>query len=315
MEDAYYNSKYDDAINVCLKYGQLDEDKKLRLVGKNLNNEYERWLALAVEQTTFFEMQTGHFLLKYFKNDTQKADKIADRLLMMDSTNSAKYFEQYEKYKKGIIETYNSSRKQRIEQYPLPCNWLKFYIYYRFPIGLFFTIGSMLNTYYNSNNSYLPDWVNLINFLSIFLIVITYICMFKLTKEGYYLNIVLLLYTLIVNSLNYADYLLEYINVFAALVVSLIAYLGIWVIPNLIYFKKRKSLFINNSSTDNTSINSSLNENKSAQIVQEKQMPVNIYKPAATYCDNEILFCRKCGNKLLDDSVFCNKCGTRIKEN
>ncbi|GEM_PF-6373330 len=62
MEDAYYNSKYGNAINVCLKYGQLDEDKKLRLVGKNLNNEYERWLALAVEQTTFFEMQTGHFL-------------------------------------------------------------------------------------------------------------------------------------------------------------------------------------------------------------------------------------------------------------
>ncbi|NMC56274.1 MAG: zinc ribbon domain-containing protein [Eubacteriaceae bacterium] len=314
MEDAYYNSKYDSAINVCLKYGQLDEDKKLRLAGKNLNNEYEIWLALAVDQTTFYEMQTGHFLLKYFKSDTQKADKIADKLLMMNSTNSAKYSEQYEKYKKGIIETYKSSRKQRIEQYPLPCNWLKFYIYYRFPIGLFFTLGSILKSYYDSYNSSLPDWVYLFDFLSIFLIVLTYICMFKLTKEGYYLNIVLLFYTLAVNTLNYADYLLEYMNVFAALFVSLIAYLGIWVIPNLIYFKKRKSLFIDISSDSNTTLNSTANENKPAQIAQEKQMPVNIYKPAATNCDNEILFCRKCGNKLLEDSIFCNKCGTKIRE-
>ena len=76
MEDAYYNSKYDNAINVCLKYGQLDEDKKLHLVGKNLNNEYERWLAIAVDQTTLFEMQTGHFLLKYFRNEIEKVNKM-----------------------------------------------------------------------------------------------------------------------------------------------------------------------------------------------------------------------------------------------
>lgn len=315
MEDAYYKSKYDSAINVCLKYGQLDEDKKLRLVGKNLNNEYEIWLALSVDQTTFFEMQTGHFLLKYFKSDTQKADKIADKLLLMDSTNSAKYFEQYEKYKKGIIETYNTSRKQRIEQYPLPCNWLKFYIYYRFPIGLFLTLGQMFNNYYNSYNSNSPDWLFLIDFFSIVLIIITYIYMFKLTKEGYYLNIVLLFYTLILNSFALAFQIFDLMNLGAALLVSVAIYGLAWVLPNMIYFTKRKSLFINNSSPNNTSINSSLNENKSAQISQGQQMPVNIYIPKATNCDNEILFCRKCGNKLLEDSIFCNKCGTKIKEN
>ena len=27
---------------------------------------------------------------------------------------------------------------------------------------------------------------------------------------------------------------------------------------------------------------------------------------------SQILFCRKCGNKLLEDSQFCNKCGTKV---
>jgi hypothetical protein len=27
---------------------------------------------------------------------------------------------------------------------------------------------------------------------------------------------------------------------------------------------------------------------------------------------NEISFCRKCGTKLLEDSLFCSKCGTKI---
>ena len=26
----------------------------------------------------------------------------------------------------------------------------------------------------------------------------------------------------------------------------------------------------------------------------------------------EVLFCRKCGNKLMENSAFCNKCGTKI---
>lgn len=29
---------------------------------------------------------------------------------------------------------------------------------------------------------------------------------------------------------------------------------------------------------------------------------------------NKIQFCRKCGNKLLDDAIFCNKCGTKIAQ-
>ena len=28
----------------------------------------------------------------------------------------------------------------------------------------------------------------------------------------------------------------------------------------------------------------------------------------------KIQFCRKCGNKLAEDSIFCNKCGTKIVE-
>ncbi len=30
--------------------------------------------------------------------------------------------------------------------------------------------------------------------------------------------------------------------------------------------------------------------------------------------DNQILFCRKCGERLIDNSQFCRKCGTKIVE-
>jgi hypothetical protein len=104
MDGSFRGSKYDNAINVCQRYGELDEDKKLRLAGKNLNKEYEKWLALAVEQTTFYEMQTGHFLLKYFKIDIEKADKIADKLLTMHIKNADRYLIEYEKNKNVIID-------------------------------------------------------------------------------------------------------------------------------------------------------------------------------------------------------------------
>ena len=30
--------------------------------------------------------------------------------------------------------------------------------------------------------------------------------------------------------------------------------------------------------------------------------------------NNQIRFCRKCGNRLLSDSVFCETCGTKVAE-
>jgi len=42
----------------------------------------------------------------------------------------------------------------------------------------------------------------------------------------------------------------------------------------------------------------------------------NISPKAAVLKTKKVLFCRKCGTKLLDDSDFCHKCGLRIiKEN
>ena len=33
---------------------------------------------------------------------------------------------------------------------------------------------------------------------------------------------------------------------------------------------------------------------------------------AATNAEEQIRFCRKCGEKLIDNSQFCRKCGTKI---
>ncbi len=81
--------------------------------------------------------------------------------------------------------------------------------------------------------------------IDIFFLILTvwvYSEMKKLTVKGYKLNILYLwlywVYFAITNSLRYND-----INLIGYIIGGLIVGL-IWLIPNLIYFKKRKSLFI-----------------------------------------------------------------------
>ena len=47
----------------------------------------------------------------------------------------------------------------------------------------------------------------------------------------------------------------------------------------------------------------------------DKQLAQN---PDSSYLMDKkakICFCRKCGNKVTEDSVFCNKCGSKINWN
>ena len=46
------------------------------------------------------------------------------------------------------------------------------------------------------------------------------------------------------------------------------------------------------------------------KIVKKESQPI-----APAEAKAEILFCRKCGNKLDENAVFCSKCGTKINEN
>ena len=45
------------------------------------------------------------------------------------------------------------------------------------------------------------------------------------------------------------------------------------------------------------------NQNENSQVLESQASPLS---------KDKICFCRKCGNKLLEDSQFCNKCGTKV---
>ncbi len=78
----------------------------------------------------------------------------------------------------------------------------------------------------------------------------------------------------------------------------------VFLILNVMYFRKREHLFVEKGfptpSTENT------------QRTDQASYNINHTVTSTTTTASKISFCRKCGNKLTDDSVFCNKCGTKI---
>ena len=44
----------------------------------------------------------------------------------------------------------------------------------------------------------------------------------------------------------------------------------------------------------------------------EQNAPIQIVQTTSTDTVEQVRFCRKCGEKLLDNSKFCRKCGTEI---
>ncbi len=53
-------------------------------------------------------------------------------------------------------------------------------------------------------------------------------------------------------------------------------------------------------------------ETKEAQKYVAQQNSVLVEEEIETLVVDQIRFCRKCGEKLLDNSQFCRKCGTEI---
>lgn len=51
------------------------------------------------------------------------------------------------------------------------------------------------------------------------------------------------------------------------------------------------------------------------KVAVSQPVPVNtvVSQPVRQNPVNDkVCFCRKCGNKLIDDAIFCNKCGTKV---
>lgn len=76
-------------------------------------------------------------------------------------------------------------------------------------------------------------------------------------------------------------------------------------IINIKYFKKRAHLFIDQLASTQPSTQ--------AQFEQTHDINKTPATTTSTVSEKLIIFCRKCGAKLYDDSTFCHICGTNIK--
>ena len=94
------------------------------------------------------------------------------------------------------------------------------------------------------------------------------------------------------------QYIQKELNIGVALVVGAIIFvLGylIWYRLNMKYFKKRLLVVTNDYFPNEANTNQFVNQNEDL-----------------TVDTGRIRFCRKCGEKLIDNSRFCRKCGTEI---
>ena len=53
------------------------------------------------------------------------------------------------------------------------------------------------------------------------------------------------------------------------------------------------------------------NQSESANAVEADSTPIS-YNPVEAPTSKKVFFCRKCGAKLLSDSLFCSYCGTKV---
>lgn len=52
-------------------------------------------------------------------------------------------------------------------------------------------------------------------------------------------------------------------------------------------------------------------EHKANKVV-EQDVPLQISHPIDNETNDQVCFCRKCGERLIDNSQFCRKCGTEV---
>ena len=76
---------------------------------------------------------------------------------------------------------------------------------------------------------------------------------------------------------------------------------GTFAVLEAVYYLKRKSLFVMENNKNNISL-------------ERKTLVTQIQTDVITHNDGtfNIVYCRKCGNKLLPDSDFCSYCGTKV---
>ncbi|MEL7570574.1 MAG: hypothetical protein AAGU14_08450 [Eubacteriaceae bacterium] len=127
-----------------------------------------------------------------------------------------------------------------------PVNWLKFYIYLQMPFGIIYGTYTRISKW-----GYYGIGLSIISILMILFQIVVYIYLRKLTKKGYYLNIAYLIIGGVFSCVMYIQAMFVYSSTYYSSVIGIVLFLMIWdviyVLLNVVYFKKRRDLFINDA--------------------------------------------------------------------
>lgn len=124
-----------------------------------------------------------------------------------------------------------------------PVNWLKFYIYIMMPFGIIYGAFNTILKW-----GYTEITFEIIKIITIIFEIFVYIYLRRLTKTGYYLNIIYLIVTAVYGTgmLIQTMFVVSgtYLSSFFGIALLLILWEVVYVVLNLVYFKKRRELFI-----------------------------------------------------------------------
>lgn len=210
----------------------------------------------------------------------------------------------------------------------LGTKWFTFYTKVR-PWFACLAIFSVIVDFMQYTDTYLNNWWLLLYFiLAIIHPILSVIIAIK--SEGDYADFVSFVKHVLLFEIFYISYqqgVREYIenelkigSALAIFVVIIVIAYFLWYRLNVKYFEKRINIITNDVIED---IPNCLIECKSCGYRDTKVFTAcpkcGKYKKQYVYLDEnptaetkKIQFCRKCGNKLIEDSLFCSKCGTKI---
>lgn len=208
----------------------------------------------------------------------------------------------------------------------LPMNWWNFWKYFRFPVGIFFSIFNFIGSLSILRDVQLNIYGILLLVINIALIIflcITFYFFVARKKHGFEMlmiySIAEVVFNSFINTFSGDNVYLKNITelVISALIISGIV-CAIWVYPNYIYFKKRKLFFgeeeqRKNNEEQNLSENlNTIPNNEEKNEEEEKKETINEEIKENLNNENK-KYCTKCGNQIEQDWMFCNYCGNKLK--
>ena len=204
--------------------------------------------------------------------------------------------------------------------------WLRFYVYWRFPISFFSSVIMIFGSYEPTfPDSPIMIAALLLDLGLLALHVAVYVLMRRMRTIGYQLNYVSLSLEAVGFAINEAtkdfpSFPSKGFTFFLALALFLL----IWVVPNWIYFHHRSYLFPFSrkhpvpAPYQKAELSTFINSQRGAVIVENAAQPVParaaLEAPGLRPEQEKIMkYCRSCGAPLTPGARFCTNCGLDLQ--